>query len=116
MLFAFMSNTLREITDHLLNVQTPPIKSVENYYKAKRGEEVPAPVYVEVVDKLLEYYENLNYETVVTMYLDLCDTLDSARGSELNFATPNLPHIITYNKSMALGIIINKHIDSKKSV
>lgn len=110
-----MSNTLKELSEHLINIEDhSPIQSAEKYHLAKRGEEIDVPIYVETVDKLLKYYENLDYSTVVTMYLDLCDTLDSARNQP--DTTFNLPHVISYNKSIALGLIINAHIREQKTV
>ena len=65
------------------------------------------PLDLSLIENCLKYYEGIDIVMATSLYLDMCNTLFSAKSSD--FTTLNNPHVVLYNKSVALAKIINDY-------
>jgi hypothetical protein len=103
-----MNHTL---LDHMKGILNNPeisrIAAEDYYHKAKSGKDVNVPVDVAFIDSMLEFYKDLSRREMLAIYLDLANTLAFAQSDD--FQKMNTPHVVTYNKSIALAILLNRH-------
>ena len=96
----------------LSNLAINKIKAADLPEKISSGElkENYGPVDPVLVENCMKYYEGVDLVVATSLYLDICNTLLSAKESD--FSIPNNPHIVLFNKSIALAKIINKYNNS----